>query len=39
MEIIKKAKTNYTLSDIRYIDFNEKYQSLLKNTASNGTLK
>lgn len=39
MEIIKKAKTNYTLSDIRYIDFNEKYQSLLKNTASDGTLK
>lgn len=39
MEIIKRAKTNYTLSDIRYIDFNEKYQSLLKNTASDGTLK
>lgn len=38
-DIIKKTKINYTLNDIRYLDLNEKYQSLLKNTAADGTLK
>ena len=38
-EIIRLTKTNNMLNDITYIDLSEKYQSLLKNTAADGTLK
>ena len=38
-DIIKKTKTNYLISDIRYKDSNEKYKALLKNTAADGSLK
>lgn len=38
-DIIHKTITNSTSNGIRYIDLNEKYQSLLKNTAADGTLK
>lgn len=38
-EIIHKTETNSTLNDVRYLDSTEKYQSLLKNTAADGTLK
>ncbi len=38
-EIIHKTNVNSALNEIRYLDSNEKYQSLLKNTAADGTLK
>lgn len=38
-DIINKAKSNYAISGIRYLDNDEKYKALLKNTAADGTLK
>ena len=38
-DIIKQTKINNTLNDIRYLNPNEKYQALLKNTTADGTLK